>query len=267
MFSFQTSEMGVGVDLIFFKKIFNFPFQHKEFMGGGLCNNYFEFETGGAYPFYLLCNIPSFFLTRVLFIISCYTFSVLVWLKKLTLNQKNVWSRYSWWQRKKTHFYDVFVVEKTHVFPATNFTTIFSNKFMFGKTHVFLTISFPNCGSYFFSLVEKTHVFSTIFPTTLEYSFVFGKTHVFVTISFPDCGSYFFLWLKKLTFFQLFYQRPWNTILCLEKLTVFELFRFPTVARTFFFGRKNSRFFNYFPNDLGIQFCVLKNSRFLNYFC
>jgi len=35
MFSFQTSEMGVGVDLIFFKKIFNFPFQHKEFMGGG----------------------------------------------------------------------------------------------------------------------------------------------------------------------------------------------------------------------------------------
>jgi hypothetical protein len=130
--------------------------------------------------------------------------------------------------KEKNSLYDVFVVEKTHVFPATNFTTIFSNKFMFGKTHVFLTISFPNCGSYFFSLVEKTHVFSTIFPTTLEYSFVFGKTNVFLIISFPDCGSYFFLWLKKLTFFQLFYN---NLVIQ-------------------FCVWKNSSFFNYFVSRL-----------------
>ena len=60
---------------------------------------------------------------------------------------------------KKTHLYNLFVVEKTHVFPAINFTTIFSNKFMFGKTHVFLTISFPDCGSYFFLWLKKLTFF------------------------------------------------------------------------------------------------------------
>ena len=212
----------------------------------------------------------------------------------------------------------IFVFGNTHVFLTIRFPTV-ARTFFFGRKNSRFFNYFPNDLSiqfcvwknsrffnYFvsrlwlllFSVVEKTHVFPTILPTTSwPYIFVFGNTHVFLTIRFPTVARTFFfgrknsrffnyfpndlsiqfcVW-KNSRFFNYFVSRLWLLLFSVvEKTHVFstifyqrpytkvlclEKLTFFSLFRfpSVFFGTKNSRFLNYCTN---VQFCVWKNSRF-----